>query len=56
MVTLADVTRAGVLAAFAEFDHLGRDAFLRSTGFGRAQTYFLVHDDRQRPSWATRME
>jgi 5-methylcytosine-specific restriction enzyme A len=46
MVTLADVTRTGVLAAVAEFDRVGRDAFLRSTGFGRAHTYFLEHDGR----------
>lgn len=45
-MTLADVTQAGVLAAVEEFARLGRDAFLRSTGFGRAQGYFLVHDGR----------
>jgi len=45
-VTLADVTAAGVRAAIQEFDRLGRDAFLRSTGFRRAQEYFLEYDGR----------
>lgn len=40
------MTRAGVLTAVAEFDRLGRDAFLESTGFGRARAYFLEHDGR----------
>jgi 5-methylcytosine-specific restriction enzyme A len=43
-VTLADVTRAGVLAAVKEFDRLGRDGFLRSTGFHRSRAYYLDHD------------
>ena len=43
-VTLGDVTRAGVLAAVEEFDRLGRDAFLKATGFGPVQPYFLQHD------------
>ena len=46
MVTLGDVTRTGVLAAVAEFDRLGRGGFLRSTGFGPANAYFLQHDGR----------
>ena len=41
MVTLSDVTRTGVMAAVEEFDRLGREAFLKSTGFGSAQVYFL---------------
>jgi 5-methylcytosine-specific restriction enzyme A len=45
-VTLADLTPAGVLAAISEFDRLGRDPFLRSTGFGRAKAYYLAHDGR----------
>ena len=45
-MTLADVTRAGVLAAVEEFDRLGRDAFLRQTGFGRARAYYLEYDGR----------
>ncbi len=41
MVTLGDVTRAGVLAAVEEFDRLGRDAFLKSTGFAPDPVYFV---------------
>jgi 5-methylcytosine-specific restriction protein A len=43
-VTLADVTRDGVLAALAEFDRLGRHEFVRSTGFHRSREYFLLHN------------
>lgn len=46
MVTLNDVTRTGVLAAAKEFDRLGREAFLKSTGFGPARAYFLEHDGK----------
>lgn len=46
MVTLSDVTHTGVMAAVEEFDRLGREAFLKSTGFGSAQVYFLEHDGR----------
>lgn len=45
-MTLADVTRPGVLAAIDEFDRLGREAFLRSTGFGRSRAYYLRHEGR----------
>lgn len=44
MVTLSDVTRTGARAAFEESGHLGREAFLKSTGFGPARAYFLQHD------------
>ena len=40
---LADLTHAGVLAAIDEFDRVGRESFLRSTGFRRAHAYFLEH-------------
>jgi 5-methylcytosine-specific restriction enzyme A len=40
-VTLADVTREAVLDAVAEYDRVGRDAFLEGAGFGRALGYFL---------------
>ncbi|WP_433314985.1 HNH endonuclease [Micromonospora chersina] len=40
-MTLADITRTGILAAIAEFDRVGRDEFLRSTGFQRARDYYL---------------
>jgi 5-methylcytosine-specific restriction protein A len=46
VVTLNDVTRVGVLAAVEEFDRLGREAFLKSTGFGPARAYFLEHDGK----------
>jgi 5-methylcytosine-specific restriction protein A len=46
VVTLADVDRAGVLAAIAEYDRLSRRAFLRQTGFGPANAYFLQQDGR----------
>ena len=46
MVALGDVTRAGVLAAVGEFDRLGRETFLKTTGFGPAQVYFLKHDGK----------
>lgn len=39
---LGDVTRAGVLAAVAECQQLGRETFRRRYGFGRAKTYELV--------------
>ncbi|MGW0501711.1 HNH endonuclease [Micromonospora sp. NPDC003241] len=40
-MALADVTRAGVLAAVQQFDDLGRDDFLKSTGFRRSRAYYL---------------
>jgi hypothetical protein len=40
------VTSAGVLATIEEFDRLGRDVFLRSTGFGRSRRYLLEYDGR----------
>jgi hypothetical protein len=43
IVTLADVTAAGVRAAIEEFVRLGKEEFLRSTGFSHAQV-FLEHD------------
>lgn len=45
-MTLSDVTHAGVLAAVDEFDHRGREGFLRLTGFGAARAYFLRHDGK----------
>ncbi len=45
-MTLADVTRPGVLAAIAEFDRVGRDEFLHATGFRRARDYYLEVDGR----------
>lgn len=42
-MALGDVTAEGVERAAAEFDDLGRDAFLDRYDFGRARTHFLVH-------------
>jgi len=42
---LSDLTDPqAIFQAIAEYDELGRDAFLRKYGFGRARRYFLVHD------------
>lgn len=50
---LADVTdRAAVLAAMAEYDRLGEEAFLGAHGFGRAREYVLVHEGRRYDSKA----
>ncbi len=38
------LTREAVLAAVAEFDRLGRDGFLRTSGFRKAKSYFLDID------------
>jgi hypothetical protein len=51
-MALADVTRGGVLKAIAEFDDLGRDAFLTKYGFGSATDYTLVYQGRQYDSKA----
>jgi hypothetical protein len=42
-VTLADVTREGVVAAIGEFERVGRRQFLRSTGFRGSREYYLAH-------------
>ena len=42
-MTLAELTASAV---DAEFDRVGRDAILLTTGFGRSRTYFLGHDGR----------
>ena len=50
---LGDLTsRQAVLDAMAEFDRLGRDAFLDKYGFGKARDYFLVDDGRSYDSKA----
>jgi 5-methylcytosine-specific restriction enzyme A len=46
VVTLGDVTRAGVLAAVEQFDQQGRETFLKLNNFGRATGYFLEHDGK----------
>lgn len=43
MVSYAALTElSAVDAALAEFDRLGRDAFLHKYGFGPATEYFLI--------------
>ena len=51
-MALSDVTSEGVERAIAEFDRLGRDAFLAEHGFGKARGYFLVRDERRYDSKA----
>ena len=43
-MALSNVTAEGVERAMAEFDRLGREAFLARYGYGEARGYFLVHD------------
>lgn len=44
-MSLADIKlRDSVLSAIAEFDRLGREAFLKKYGYGEARSYFLRHD------------
>lgn len=45
-MSLRDVSRESVLAAIAEFDDLGRSAFLEKYGFGPARSYLLVWQER----------
>jgi len=47
-----EINREGVLKAIAEYDNLGRAAFLRHYGFNGARDYFLVHDGRSYDSKA----
>jgi MoxR-like ATPase len=52
-MSLSDITDPqAVLAAMAEFDWLGRSAFLTKYGFGPARSYFLVHEGRRYDSKA----
>ena len=52
-MALPDLTsQDAVLRALAEFDTLGRDAFLAKYGFRRARGYFLVQDGRSYDSKA----
>lgn len=41
-----------VLQAIAEFDELGRDAFLKKYGYGKADRYFLEHNGQRYDSKA----
>jgi 5-methylcytosine-specific restriction enzyme A len=51
-VSLASITREAVLAAIAEYDDLGQDAFLDKYGFHPARSYVLVHDGKSYDSKA----
>ncbi|MET8049529.1 HNH endonuclease [Streptosporangium sp. NPDC005286] len=51
-MALSDLRREMVLAAIAEFDQLGRDAFLKLYDYGRARDYFLLHDGKRYDSKA----
>ncbi len=44
--TTDEVSRETVLAAIAEYDQLGRDAFLEKHGFGPARKFFLVYEGK----------
>lgn len=44
--------RSAVLKAIAEFDALGRSAFLKKYGYGKALTFLLIHNGRQYDSKA----
>ncbi|MFB9602818.1 HNH endonuclease [Streptomyces roseofulvus] len=46
------ITREAVLKAMAEYDELGRDAFLAKYGFGEARSYVVLHDGREYDSKA----
>lgn len=50
---LEDLTaRSAVLSAMAEFDSIGREAFLAKHEFGEARSYFIEHDGRRYDSTA----
>lgn len=49
---LQDITREAILAAVAEYDRLGQDAFLDRYGFDRARSYLLIEDGKSYDSKA----
>ncbi|MGW4059055.1 YDG/SRA domain-containing protein [Amycolatopsis sp. NPDC004747] len=51
-MSLADVYQEHVLKAIAEFDDLGRDAFLDKYGFGQSRRYVVLHAGQQYDSKA----
>ncbi|GAA3120411.1 hypothetical protein GCM10010466_09190 [Planomonospora alba] len=51
-MALSDLRREMVLDAIAEYDLLGRDAFLERYGYGPARDYFLLHQGRRYDSKA----
>jgi 5-methylcytosine-specific restriction protein A len=53
MAGVASLTkRDSVLVAMADYDRLGRDAFLNRHHFGRAKWWYVVHDGKQYDSKA----
>src|SRR4051812_13359759 len=46
------ISRDDILKTLEEYDDLGRDAFLDLYGYGKANTYLLVHDGREYDSKA----
>lgn len=53
MAGLGDLTSAAaVQRAIAEFDEIGREAFLEKYQLGRARSYFLIHDGKRYDSKA----
>lgn len=51
-MSLANLTRPAVEAALAEFDKLGKEAFLAEYGFSDAKRYWLVQSGKSYPSKA----
>jgi hypothetical protein len=52
-LALSDLSeRNAVLQAIAEYDELGRDAFLARYGYGPARSFFLVHNGKRYDSKA----
>jgi Domain of unknown function (DUF3883) len=45
-MSLTDITSASINDAINEFDRLGRAAFLKKYGFGRAREFYLAHEGR----------
>ncbi len=51
-MALNEITRAAILQSVAEYDRLGRDAFLHRYGFGPSRTYLLKVDGKEYDSKA----
>src|SRR5205823_1869092 len=51
-MSLRDITTASVKDAINKFDRLGRAAFLKKYGFGRAREFYLAHEGREYDSKA----
>lgn len=51
-MTLNEITRSAILQAVAEYDRLGRDAFLERYGSGPSRSYLLEIDGKEYDSKA----